>query len=67
MMHMYCKKTGADSATSRPRERGNCTSIGYACGLRMHALQAQERDMKSGGQKGMWKKGGGKKPFSRRN
>ena len=28
--------------------------------------QAQEHDMKSGGQKGLWKKGG-KKPFSRRN
>jgi hypothetical protein len=33
----------------------------------MRRAQAQEHDMKSGGQKGMWKKGGGKKPLSRRN
>ena len=37
-----------------------------ADGPRDAITQAQEHDMKSGGQKGLWKKGG-KKPFSRRN
>ena len=56
------------AALLRPRD---VTSIIVACPsalrtLRLVFAQAQEHDMKSGGQKGLWKKGG-KKPFSRRN